>query len=248
MDFKSKPVAPSSEAPAMPAPQRIADLRPADRPRERMLRGGPAVLSDAELLAIFFGSGTVGMNAIEMGRHFLHKYGNLTTLSRASVEELMGHRGMGPAKALHLAAACELGHRLAREQSHAVPLGTEEVVALLGPELRLEPVEVLKVVVLNSKHLLLGVDTISRGSLTETVAHPRDIMHAVVQRRGHRFIMMHNHPSGDPTPSAADRSMTQRVKQCADLFQVAFDDHIIIGQARGGLEGHFSFRKSGMLV
>jgi DNA repair protein RadC len=240
----------SEETPDLPSPPRarIQDLPAAERPREKMLRQGPGALSDAELLAIFFGSGVVGMSAVGLGQRFMQKYGTLHALSRLSAAELQEQKGVGEAKALHLAAAFELGKRLARETTARIPMNTPEaVVNLIGPELRAEPQEVLKVMLLNTRLALMGVEEITRGTVNETIAHPRDVLHHVIRRRAHSFLIVHNHPAGDPQPSAADRSFTRRLREAADLMQVAFLDHIIIGLPSGTCPGYFSFRETGMM-
>ena len=126
-------------------PRRMKDLPLEDRPREKMMHRGMDSLSDAELLAIFFGSGVVGMNAVEMGRLLLQKYGSLTALSRMEVKQLMEQKGVGEAKAIHLAAALALGKRLAHERFRETPMDTPAAIAqLLGPEMRMLPQESLR--------------------------------------------------------------------------------------------------------
>jgi DNA repair protein RadC len=238
--------------PALPQvspPQRIADLPQDDRPREKLLRQGPASLSDAELLAIFFRTGIKGMNAIEMGRQLLSRYGNkLSQLSRLSVSELLDLKGLGEAKAIHLVATFELGKRLAREEhSDATFNQPAAVLDLLAAEMRAEAQEVLKVVLLDARMKLLGVEEITRGTINETVAHPRDVLHHVIRRRAHAFVIVHNHPAGNPDPSAADRNFTRRLRESSETMQVQLMDHIIIGLPSSGHRGYFSFRENGML-
>ncbi len=233
---------------AVTAPKRIADLPTAERPREKMLARGCGSLTDAELLAIFFGSGTRGLSAVDLGRLFMEKYRTLNALSRLTFEELVQQKGIGEAKALHLAAAFELGRRLAREEGNRTPMdNSSALLSLLGAEMRQEPVEVLKVVILNTRLAVLGVELISRGSLTETIATPREILHPVILRRGYGFAVVHNHPSGDPSPSNADRQFTSRLRSAADVLQVRFLDHLIIGEASEHHPAYFSFRESGLL-
>ena len=134
------------EPPAAPVAPRIHDLPESERPREKAALSGPSALSDPELLALFFGSGVVGVNAIELGRRFMERYRSLNALSRLSVEELCAQKGIGKAKAMHLAAAFELGKRLSRESHDGQPMNRPDAVLdLVGAEMRAEPQEVRRV-------------------------------------------------------------------------------------------------------
>jgi DNA repair protein RadC len=233
---------------SLPPRSRIHDLPESERPREKMLRHGPGSLTDAELLAIFFGSGIVGLSAIGLGQLFIGRYSSLNALSRLSVGELQAQKGIGEAKALHLAAAFELGKRLARESYNGTPMNQPDaILSLMGAEMRAEPQEVLKIVLLNTRLTLLGIEEITRGSINETVAHPRDVLHHVVRRRAHGFVIVHNHPAGDPQPSTADRNFTRRLREASEIMQVSFIDHIIIGLPSAAHAGYFSFRENGAL-
>lgn len=239
------------ERPAAALVSRIADLPAPERPREKLESMGAAALSDAELLALFFRTGHRGMSAIDMSRQLLNQYGSLQALSRLSVAELRrSTKGIGPAKAAELLAVFEMGRRLARERLVDVPLNApERVYQLVGAEMRQLPKESLRVLLVNTRLRLVREELISTGSLSETVAHPRDILHPVLVRQCHGFVLVHNHPSGDPTPSAADRSLTRRVKEAADLMRVELLDHVIIGHpsAHADGTGYFSFREHGLL-
>ena len=244
------PLPAAAEPPAVtPAPSRIQDLPEDERPREKLLRQGPGALSDAELLAIFFRTGVVGMNAVEMGRALLRRCGNeWHRLSRLSVAELTAMKGIGEAKAIHLVATFELGKRMARQSAVTRKFDCPEaVLELLGAEMRAEPQEVLTVILLDTRLKLLGTEEVTRGTINETIAHPRDVLHHVVRRRAHGFILAHNHPAGDPSPSSADRTFTRRMREGAELLQVSFLDHIIIGLPATGQPGYFSFREHGLL-
>lgn len=163
------------------ASRRIHDMPADERPREKMLRHGPGALSDAELLALFFRTGMQGLSAIDIGRLLLRQYGTLTNISRQSIPEIQKQKGLGPAKAMDLAAAFELGKRLARQETVRQRIDTPQAICdLLGPEMRAEPLEVLKVVLLTTRGTLLAVDEISRGGLAETIAHPREILRCAI--------------------------------------------------------------------
>lgn len=231
------------------ASQRIQDMPADERPREKMQRHGAGALSDAELLALFFRTGMQGLSAIDIGRMLLKKYGSLTALSRQKTTEIQKQKGLGPAKAMDLAAAFELGKRLARQEATHQRIDNPEAICdLLGPELRAEPLEVLKIVLLTTRGTLLAIEEISRGGLSETIAHPREVLRAAILHSAFGFILVHNHPSGDPTPSAADLSMTRKIREAAQLMQINFFDHVIIGRPSSGRpSGFHSFRETGML-
>lgn len=239
---------PASVRPAH-ASQRIHDMPAEERPREKMAKQGAGALSDAELLALFFRTGMQGLSAIDIGRMLLKKYGNLTALSRQKITEIQKQKGLGPAKAMDLAAAFELGKRLARQEASQQRIDNPEAIcSLLGPEMRAEPLEVLKIVLLTTRGTLLAIEELSRGGLTETIAHPREVLRAAIMHAAYGFILVHNHPSGDPSPSASDLAMTRKIRDAAVLMQINFFDHIIIGGPTPERPmGYHSFRETGML-
>ncbi len=240
---------PPPALPSAPASQRIQDMPAAERPREKMERHGAGALSDAELLALFFRTGMPGLSAIEIGRQLLKKYGSLTALSRQKTSEIQRQKGLGPAKAMDLAAAFELGKRLARQE--AVQQRVDHPVAiceLLGPELRAEPMEVLKIVLVTTRGTLIAVEEVSRGGLNETIAHPREVLKFAMLHSAFGFILVHNHPSGDPMPSASDLTLTRKIRDAALLMQINFFDHVIIGRPTTDRpSGFLSFRETGLL-
>ena len=157
-------------------------------------------------------------------------------------------KGVGPAKAVQLAAAFGLGQRLAFETIAARPMERPEAVyELLGAEMRTLERESLRVVLLDTKLHLLRVEEISLGSLNETTAHPREILRPAVVYAAFAFVLVHNHPSGDPTPSDADRRMTRKLIEAANLLQIRMNDHIIIGAPQPGKRPYFSFAEAGMM-
>lgn len=235
------------EDPAPPT-SRLHDLPESDRPREKMKRLGPTALTNAELLAIFLGTGTVGLNAVDVGAALIARHRSFTALGRLSWQDFTDQRAVGEVKALLLAAAFEIGRRLATEKWDSVPLDKPEAIdGLVGPSLRLEPAEVLKVVLLSVRCTLIGIEEISRGTLTETSAHPREVLLPVIRRRAWGFVLVHNHPGGDPSPSSADRQFTRRLHDGAQLLQLNFMDHLIIGQPSADRPGYFSFREHGLM-
>lgn len=236
---------------AEPAPQhhRIQDLPPADRPRERLLRLGAAALSDAELLALFINTGIPGENAIQVAQRLLRLHGSLRNLSRLETAQLRAEKALGPAKAALLAAAFELGRRAEREQFRELPLATpEQIYQFAGPEMQTLSHEVVRVLLVNARLSFLRQEQVSLGSINETLTQPRDIVRPALIHAAWGFILVHNHPSGDPAPSEADRRTTRRVHEAAEAVGVRFLDHLIIG-APSDTRPHpyFSFREAGLL-
>jgi DNA repair protein RadC len=164
------------------------------------------------------------------------------------VKELAKEKGIGPTKAIQLAAAFALGARLARETISQQKLDNPALIyEMLGPEMRALSRESLRVLLLDTKHHLLRVEEISLGSLNESIAHPREIFRPAIAHSAYAVVLVHNHPSGDPTPSQADRQLTVRLIEGARLLQIRLIDHIIIGAPREGLPPYFSFREHGLI-
>lgn len=229
--------------------QRIHDIPEQDRPRERLLRLGAAALSDAELLGIFINTGIPGQNAVQIGQRLLSEFKGLLQLSRRDTKELAKQLGLGPAKAAVLAAAFELGRRANREERRDVPLDSaERVFDFLGPELQALNHEEVHVLLVNTKLCLSHVEKVFQGGLNQSVAHPREILKKALVHSAHAFIVVHNHPSGDPSPSEADRLFTRTLRQVAEVVDIAFLDHVIIGHtAAGRARPYFSFREAGLM-
>ena len=212
------------------------------------MRKGANALSDAELIAILLRTGLQGANAVEVGRQLLQRYKSLTGISRCSVRELREIPGVGPTKAIELVAAFGLGQRLARETLSKRKLDSPELVSeLVGPEMRRLRTESLRVILLDTRYRLLHVEDISLGSLNESIAHPREIFRPALTYSAHAVIVVHNHPSGDASPSQTDHSLTRRLAEAAELLQIKLLDHIIIGAPSEGSPGYFSFKEAGVL-
>jgi len=227
---------------------RIHDLPTGEKPREKLTRLGAGALDDSELLALFLRTGMRGRSAIEIGRELIETHGSLGALGRLDVEQLAETPGIGNAKACQLAAAFELGARVAREQIEAAVLDSPEAIhRLLAPQVSHLPHESLRVLLVNTRLRHERSHEISTGTVNETVAHPRDILRPVLLHSAYGFILIHNHPSGDPSPSKADRDLTRRVRDAASTMQVRFVDHVIIGRPAPGRQPWFSFREAGEL-
>lgn len=228
----------------------IKDLPEDERPRERIAAHGAESLSDAEILAVFFGTGRQGMSAVELGREMIRKFGNLRNLSRASVTELTQIDGVGPAKAAQLAAVFEFGRRLSKEVFTDAPVSSpEEVFALVGNSMQCLSQESVRVVLLNHRKMLIHIDEVFLGTGNESFANPPEILRRAISHAAHALILVHNHPSGDPSPSQADREVTRRMSKACEAIGIEFTDHVIIGGegSSGSREPYFSFRESGLL-
>lgn len=228
---------------------RIQDLPENDRPRERLLEIGASALSNAELLAIFINTGVKGENAIQMAQRLLRQFGTLRNLSRRSAKEVATQfKGLGPAKAAHIAAAFELGRRAEQEELKTEPLNDPQTIyRYLGADMARLGHETLRILVLDTRHCLIHDEVIFQGTLNESPGHPREIMRAAIVNRAHAFVLAHNHPSGDPTPSDADRRFTRRIREVAEIMQIHLLDHIVVGAPRPGAQPYFSFREAGMI-
>ncbi len=227
----------------------IKDIPEGERPREKLFQRGPGALSDAEILAVFFSTGRAGISAIELGREMINRFGSLRNLSRATTEELCQIQGVGPAKAAQLAAVFEFGRRLAHEPFSEVSISSpEDVFALIGPEMQMLSQESVRVVLLNHRKRLIHLTEVFRGTGNESFANPSEILRKAISHSANAIILVHNHPSGDPTPSQADHDVTYRLKNAALAVGIEFTDHIVIGcRSREAGDPYFSFREAGLL-
>ncbi len=215
-----------------------------ERPRERLLQDGPGALSDAQLLAILLRVGRRDSSAVEVAMDLLRQLDGLRGLSNRSVEELCRISGVGPAKAAQLKAAIELGKRVL-----AAPLSSGTKIASSAdlfrhyyPLLRDLRHEMFKIVLMDAKHVIIRDATISEGSLTMSIVHPREVFNLVVRESAAAVIFVHNHPSGDPSPSEEDRVLTARLVAAGELLGIQVLDHLIVG------DGHYtSFADQGWL-
>ena len=227
---------------------KIREMPEEERPREKLMARGAATLTDPELIAILLRTGVRGANAIEVARALLARYKSLGDLSRCTVKELAAIRGVGNAKAIQLVAAFGLGQRLARESFVRKKIDSPELVCdLVGAEMRMLHKESLRIILLDTRYHMLRIEEISIGSINESIAHPRDIFRPAIIFSAYAVIVVHNHPSGDPSPSQTDHSLTRRLSEAAELLQIKLLDHIIIGAPAEGRPPYFSFKEAGVL-
>jgi DNA repair protein RadC len=228
----------------------MREVPPAERPRERLLDRGAEALKTSELLAILLRTGTQGRPVLELAEFLLQHFGSLEALSRAPIGELTRIKGMGQAKAIELKAAFALAARMTRTEAESRAIeSAEDIARLLGDEMRLLDYESVRIVCLNTKHKVLAVEEVTRGTLNESLFHPREAFRPALARQAHAVILVHNHPSGDPNPSGADLHVTRQMKQAGELLQIALLDHVILGAPSRDGDGrnYFSFKDGGLL-
>ena len=223
----------------------VATLCPTDRPRERLWSLGPAALTTAELLAILLGTGSGGSSVLEVAGRLLDVAdGSLRRLARRPRAELLRSHGIGPTKAARLLAAFELGARLAREERPPIVRirEPEDVAHLFQDRLRDLQVEQFHLLALDSQSQVLREVLVTRGLLNSSLVHPREVFRAAIAEAAAGIIVVHNHPSGDPTPSAEDRAVTQQLAAAGRLLDLPLYDHVIIAGDR-----FVSFATAGLL-
>jgi DNA repair protein RadC len=219
-----------------------------ERPRERLMKLGADTLSEAQLLAIVLATGDAssGQSALDLAMYLVRTFDGLRALDAASIAELCQIKGIGPAKATTIKAALELGKRLFGEplQRHLKVTSPQDLVNYFQPRLQHLRKEVFKAVLLNTKHQMLKDVTVSEGSLSASLVHPREAFLPAIKESAAAVIFLHNHPSGDPTPSTEDKELTLRLAEVGQLIGISVLDHIIIGS---GSPGYISFRDTGLL-
>jgi len=225
-------------------PQTIKDWPEDDRPRERLVKFGPETLSDAELLAIILRTGAKGQTALDFARTLISTYGSFQGMDNASIVELSGLKGIGPAKAAQIKAVLEIAKRFWRKEfKEGKPFtNSRAVYEHFHETLRGKKKELFIALLLDSKNKKIREVKVSEGSLTSSHVHPREVFNPVVKDSAASLILVHNHPSGDPTPSRDDIEITRRLKEVGELLGVKVLDHIIIGGGR-----YTSFADEGIL-
>jgi DNA repair protein RadC len=219
--------------PRMSYSMRLKDQPASERPRERLAAHGADALSHAELIAILLRTGLKGANAVEIGRQLIQQYGTLRALAQASIEDLQRVKGIGRDKAVTLVAGFALARKMAEElRSESPPLETPDAIAnLLRESNRPHKVETFQIVLLNTRRRLIRVDLISQGTLDTILVHPREVFKSAISANAAAVVLVHNHPSGDPTPSEADIKVTRDLIRAGQLLKIDVLDHVIIGRA-----------------
>ena len=210
----------------------VRDLPEEERPREKLIRQGAASLSDTELLAILLRTGTSSVSVLHLAEEVLAKYQDkgLVSIMNISPQEIASVHGVGLAKAATIVAAVELGRRLSTRaaQKQEKIEGPEDVARYASPLLRFEQKEHFLVMLLDVRNRVLAMPTVSIGSLTASVAHPREIFREAIRYSAANMILIHNHPSGDPTPSREDVQITKQMMKAGEIMGIPVLDHIII--------------------
>ncbi|MCA9901041.1 MAG: DNA repair protein RadC [Ardenticatenaceae bacterium] len=212
----------------------MRDLAEHDRPRERLLKVGERAVSTAELLAIILRSGVPGENVLRLAERLLNTFKDLSGLARASITELTAVKGVGPAKAVEIKAALEIGRRLLTTAPEEKPRITSPADAanLLMSEMSFLEKEHLRLILLDTRNRVLATPTIYIGSLNTSVIRLGELFRAAIKENAAAFIVAHNHPSGDPSPSPEDVAVTRQLVQAGSLLNIDVLDHIVIGHNR----------------
>src|SRR5256886_10307266 len=213
---------------------RIKDMAAKDRPRERLAADGAEALSNADLVAILLRTGMKGYSAIHIAQQLLARFGTLEKLAGASLDQLRQVKGVGRDKAIALKSAFTLAQRMARElQQEAPVLDTPERIAdLLREENRLYEVEHFQIVLLNTRRKLIRIEQISQGTLDTLLVHPREVFKSAILANASAMVLVHNHPSGDPTPSEGDIKVTRDLIRAGQLLKIELLDHVIMGEPK----------------
>lgn len=223
---------------------KIKDLPERERPRERLLNHGPEKLTDAELLAIILQSGGKQKTAVSVAQQLLNAYKNFRGLDRKTIPEICEMDNIGPAKACQIKATLEIGKRLRLEElSEEKKISTsEDIYEMLKLSVRDHYREKFIIILLTSRNEVILKKTLFEGSLTESMVASREVVKMGIAYSAASIIFVHNHPSGDPAPSAHDKQITRRLKLACNLVDIRVLDHVIIGK-----DGYFSFSDAGLL-
>ena len=222
---------------------KLRDLPPEEKPRERLKKYGSEALAVNELIAILIETGSKKESVLQLAQNLLSHFGNLEALSRASLEELQKVEGIGFAKACKIKAAFELGKRaLAKRKDFKKINSPKDIFELLRFEIGSKKKEYFKLICLDSRNKIISVENISIGTLNSSLAHPREIFYSAIKNLANSIILVHNHPSGDPSPSDEDIKITQKIKEAGKLLGIELVDHVIICQNK-----YFSFKEKGMI-
>lgn len=217
-----------------PVAYRITDIAENDRPRERLAQLGPQALSNAELIAILLRVGVQGENAVQMGQRLLNNLGGLHGLHRASFAEMCAQHGLGEAKAAQIKAAIELGRRLAAQEPQERPAihSPADAAEMVRYEMGALQQEHLRILLLDTRNRVIAIENLYVGSLNSSTVRVGELFRPAIQRSAAALIVVHNHPSGDPTPSPEDVALTRAIVQSGKLLDIDVLDHLVIGHNR----------------
>jgi len=209
----------------------VHDLPKPERPRERLQRFGPEALSAQELLALIIGRGIPKRSVMTIAQELLVEFGNIKAISEATLEELSQIKGIGIAKAAQIKACFEFGKRqdLEPELKDFDIKDPQSIVKAIRAGIKDKAKEHFKLILLNTRNKIIGISTISIGSINASIVHPREVFKNAIQANAAQVIVAHNHPSGDPSPSEADEVITERLVNAGDMLGIEVLDHVILG-------------------
>ncbi len=208
----------------------LSNLPKKERPRERLLHLGPEALSLAELLAILLTTGSKNKSVLEVAQELIARFGSISNLLQASIEELKEIKGIGTIKAIQLRAAFGIAlHAAQREISPSIFISAEEVYELVRHDLVHQKQEVLIVALKDIKGRLITLKKVALGTVSDLLIHPREVFFPAVKHKASSLILVHNHPSGDPTPSSADLEITRHLIRSSQIMGIPLEDHLIVG-------------------
>ncbi len=221
----------------------VRDLPKPERPRERLQKFGPEALSAQELLALVIGRGIPKKSVINIAQELLGRFGNVKAISQATIEELSQIKGIGLAKAAQIKASFELGRRedLEPELKNFDIKDPEAVVKAIRASIKDKAKEHFKLILLNPRNKIIGISTISVGTLNASLVHPREVFKDAIVHSAASVVLAHNHPSGDPEPSEDDLTITKRLTESGKILGIEVLDHIVVVK-----NGFFSFKEKGL--
>jgi DNA repair protein RadC len=227
---------------------RIKDMVLSERPRERLVELGAEALRNADLIAILLRTGTKGSSALQMADELLAKFHTLNALAQASLQELQQVKGVGRDKAIALKSAFTLAQRMAAEYRAESPTldNPESIATLLREDNRFYEVETFQIVLLNTRRRLIRVERIAQGTLDTLLVHPREVFKLAIAASASAVVLVHNHPSGDPTPSEADIKVTRDLIRAGQLLKIEVLDHVVLGRrSQDRVRDYLSLRELG---
>ena len=221
----------------------IRDMEPTDRPRERLLKYGSSALTNVELLAILLNTGLKGEPVMDLAQRLLRDYSGFTGLMKLEASQLANVHGLGEAKAAKLKASMEIANRVLASNPDSRPriASPDDVINLIGLDMSLLEQEQLRVVLLNTRNDVLAIRTLYQGSTNQAQVRIAEVFREAVRANAVALVVVHNHPSGDPTPSSADIELTRELIEAGKLLDISLLDHMVIGHGR-----HVSMKRLGL--